>query len=71
MGCFFIIDQTVFIAGESSRMAQTSAATRRYREGRNGKIMDSKIIFLGIARRAWRGVFERGGVWEWFCVFRD
>ena len=32
--------------------------------------MDSKIIFLGIARRAWRGVFERGGVWELFRVFR-
>ena len=30
--------------------------------------MDSKIIFLGIAWRAGRGVFERGGVWEWFRV---
>jgi hypothetical protein len=33
--------------------------------------MDSKIIFLGIARRAWRGVFERGGFWEWFRAVRD
>ena len=27
-------------------MAEISAAKRRYREGRNGKIMDSKFFFL-------------------------
>jgi hypothetical protein len=31
-------------------MAQDSAAKRRYQDGRNGKMMDSKIIFLGIAQ---------------------
>ena len=33
-------------------------------------MMASKIIFLGIAWRAGRGVFERVGVWELFRVFR-
>jgi hypothetical protein len=32
MGFFFIVDQTGFIAGPSSRMAQFSAAKRRLRE---------------------------------------
>lgn len=33
-------------------------------------MMGSKIIFLGIAWRAGRGVFEQVGVWELFRVFR-
>ena len=37
------------VGGPSSGMAQDSAAKPRYREGRNRKIMDSKIIF-GVSR---------------------
>gem|GEM_PF-5435323 len=49
MGCFFIVDQTGFIAGPSSRKAQFSATKRRRRIG---KIMDSKIIvkFLSLTK---------------------